>query len=176
MDRADVIDRAGIAVGADCTCDQCVARRLLLQTFEADQAVESKLSSCLEGQEALKAQTVRIRKALAGDGHDPGEGVDTEALAIDLVGRLDSCRRNAIDECWKEIDKHIPRGTLASIYENESRNGMILATNILFRLLHPDAPHAEFAESVVERQLPRCERNAACIIAAGHDGDCETPI
>ena len=53
-------------------------------------ALQSRLDSCLEGQEALKAQTVRIRAALTDERR---EGVDTEQIAKELVGRLGTAER-----------------------------------------------------------------------------------
>ena len=67
-----------------------------------------RLDSCLEGQEALKAQTVRIRAALTDERR---EGVDTEQIAKELVGRLDSATSVLLrlkqflnDERWGTIN------------------------------------------------------------------------
>jgi hypothetical protein len=50
-------------------------------------ALVLRLSACLEGQEVLKAQTVRIRAALTDEVRD---GVDTEEIARELRYRLDA--------------------------------------------------------------------------------------
>jgi hypothetical protein len=68
-----------------------------------------------------------------------------DARIKDLESRLDSIRQAIIDECYREIDKHIKRGELQGngCDDTAQRNGMVLACNIL---------HGFAKKPVVEKQ------------------------
>lgn len=54
--------------------------------------------------------------------------------ATGAESRLHSIRKDTIQECWNLITSHVQHGELPTLYQNEQRNGMALAANILFHL------------------------------------------
>ena len=93
-------------------------------------ALEQRLAAVLEGQDSLKAQTVRIRAALGGSTRDTPNGLtgDTEDIARDCYKRL-AAAEGLVPEGWR-IKQTLsnPWGTehyaeLSQITTNSSRSG-----------------------------------------------------
>lgn len=76
-------------------------------------ALEQRVAALVEGQDSLKAQTVRIRVALGGSTQDNpgGRGGDTEDLAREVMARvadLESKLQRALAEpTYQEMARHI---------------------------------------------------------------------